>query len=78
MSKQKIHPLRMHIQIRFDSGTRPSAQEKTPKGLDMFFFSNSGAEAIEGAIKLCRFVTKRPAIIAFTGGFHGRTLGALS
>ena len=53
-------------------------KEKTPEGLDMFFFSNSGAEAIEGAIKLCRFVTKRPAIIAFTGGFHGRTLGALS
>ncbi len=53
-------------------------KKKTPKGLDMFFFSNSGAEAIEGAIKLCRFVTKRPAIIAFTGGFHGRTLGALS
>ena len=50
----------------------------TPKGLDMFFFGNSGAEAVEGAIKLARFHTGRQGIIAFTGGFHGRTLGAAS
>jgi 4-aminobutyrate aminotransferase len=42
------------------------------------FFSNSGAEAIEAAIKLARFHTKRERLIAFTGSFHGRTLGALS
>ncbi len=42
------------------------------------FFSNSGAEAIEAAIKLARYVTKRQHLIAFYGGFHGRTLGALS
>lgn len=50
----------------------------TPAGLDMLFFSNSGAEAVEGALKLARFVTRRPGIISFTGGFHGRTLGAVS
>lgn len=50
----------------------------TPEGIDMFFFSNSGAEAVEGAIKLARCVTNRQGIIAFTGGFHGRTMGALS
>ena len=50
----------------------------TPKGLDMLFFSNSGAEAVEGALKLARHVTGRQGIISFTGGFHGRTLGALS
>ncbi len=50
----------------------------TPPGLDMLFFSNSGAEAVEGALKLARFVTSRPGIISFTGGFHGRTLGAVS
>jgi 4-aminobutyrate aminotransferase len=50
----------------------------TPEGIDTFFFSNSGAEAVEGAIKLARFVTGRQGIIAFTGGFHGRTTGALS
>jgi len=41
-------------------------------------FCNSGAEAVEGAIKLARWSTKREKIIAFFGGFHGRTLGALS
>jgi 4-aminobutyrate aminotransferase len=42
------------------------------------FFTNSGAEAIEGAMKLARFTTGRPSYIAFIGGFHGRTFGALS
>jgi len=42
------------------------------------FFGNSGTEAIEACIKLARYATKRPNIIAFLGGFHGRTLGALS
>jgi 4-aminobutyrate aminotransferase len=42
------------------------------------FLTNSGTEAVEGAIKLARHHTRRPAIIAFEGAFHGRTLGALS
>jgi 4-aminobutyrate aminotransferase len=42
------------------------------------FFTNSGAEAIEGAMKLARFATGRPSYIAFLGAFHGRTFGALS
>jgi 4-aminobutyrate aminotransferase / (S)-3-amino-2-methylpropionate transaminase / 5-aminovalerate transaminase len=41
-------------------------------------FFNSGAEAVENAIKFARSYTKRPAVIAFDGGFHGRTLLALS
>jgi 4-aminobutyrate aminotransferase len=48
----------------------------TPEGLTSFFFSNSGAEAIEGCLKLARYVTGRPGIICFYGGFHGRTYGA--
>src|SRR5712692_4801471 len=50
----------------------------TPRGLDTVFFGNSGAEAVEGAIKLSRQTTGREAIIAFRGGFHGRTVGAAS
>src|SRR6202008_1396781 len=49
-----------------------------PEGLDSVFFGNSGAEAIEGALKLARRASGRPAIIGFEGGFHGRTFGALS
>ncbi len=47
-----------------------------PPPLDTAFFGNSGAEAIEGAIKLARHATGRPALIAFKGAFHGRTMGA--
>ena len=40
--------------------------------------SNSGAEAVEAAIKLARYHTGRPRFIGFHGGFHGRTMGALA
>ncbi|WP_078413895.1 aspartate aminotransferase family protein [Priestia abyssalis] len=49
-----------------------------PGKLDCFFFANSGTEAIEGAIKLAKYATKRPYVISFTGCFHGRSMGALS
>jgi 4-aminobutyrate aminotransferase len=42
------------------------------------FLSNSGTEAVEGAIKLARYHTRRPALIAFQGSFHGRSYGAMS
>ncbi len=44
-----------------------------PPGLDNFFFSNSGAEAIEGAVKLCKYATGKSNVIVFSGSFHGRT-----
>jgi 4-aminobutyrate aminotransferase len=49
-----------------------------PEPLDTVFFGNSGAEAVEAALKLARRVTGRPGIIAFRGAFHGRTFGAAS
>ncbi|MFC9691146.1 aminotransferase class III-fold pyridoxal phosphate-dependent enzyme [Kribbella sp. NPDC056951] len=42
------------------------------------FLSNSGAEAVEGALKLARYATKRPYVISFYGAFHGRTMGAVT
>lgn len=47
--------------------------EVVPAHLDSFFFSNSGAEAIEAAVKLARSATGRRAILVFQGSFHGRT-----
>ncbi len=47
--------------------------EVAPNGLDCVFFANSGAEAVENAVKLARMSQGRPNIIAFQGGFHGRT-----
>ncbi len=49
-----------------------------PVGLDGFFFSNSGAEAVEGALKLARHATGRTNIIVFQGSFHGRTVATMS
>ncbi len=42
------------------------------------FLTNSGTEAVEAALKLARNHTRRPNVVAFRGGFHGRTMGALS
>ncbi len=49
-----------------------------PAGLDQVFFVNSGAEAVENALKIARRATGRETVLSFDGGFHGRTLGALS
>ncbi|HEV7715577.1 MAG TPA: aminotransferase class III-fold pyridoxal phosphate-dependent enzyme, partial [Steroidobacteraceae bacterium] len=48
------------------------------KGPKKTIFLTTGAEAVENAIKIARYHTKRSAIIAFTGGFHGRTLACIS
>ncbi|HEX3686270.1 MAG TPA: aminotransferase class III-fold pyridoxal phosphate-dependent enzyme [Gaiellaceae bacterium] len=63
-------------------GTEPAAQlaEKLSEafGGAQTFFCNSGAEANEAALKYARKTTGKPGVIALEGGFHGRTLGALS
>jgi len=55
--------------------TFPGLREGETAGL---FLSNSGAEAIEASVKLAKYATRRPGIIAFRGGFHGRTHGAMA
>jgi acetylornithine/LysW-gamma-L-lysine aminotransferase len=52
--------------------------EASPKGLDKVFLSNSGAEAVESALKFARKWTGKPDVIAMMGSFHGKTMGALS
>jgi 4-aminobutyrate aminotransferase len=53
----------------------PNATPDTEYGL---FLSNSGAEAVEATLKLAKYATRRPNVVAFRGGFHGRTHGAMS
>ena len=48
------------------------------KGPNRVLFTNSGTESVEAALKLARYHTARPAVIAFYGAFHGRTTGSLS
>ncbi|HEX6140831.1 MAG TPA: aminotransferase class III-fold pyridoxal phosphate-dependent enzyme [Candidatus Limnocylindria bacterium] len=55
--------------------TLPGLEAGEEAGL---FLSNSGAEAIEAAVKLAKAATRRPAIVAFRGGFHGRTHGTMA
>ena len=52
--------------------------EISPKNLNRIFLCNSGTEAVEGAIKLARSVSKKSKILSCVRGYHGRTLGALS
>jgi len=49
-----------------------------PPSIDGFFFSNSGAEAVEGSIKLARNATGKHSVIVFSGSFHGRTAGTMA
>jgi LysW-gamma-L-lysine/LysW-L-ornithine aminotransferase len=52
--------------------------EVMPAHLPHAFLANSGAEAVDGALKFARLATSRPAFVSTTKGFHGRTVGALS
>jgi len=66
----------------FYNDTRAKLLDKlvaiAPEGLGHVYLCNSGAEAVEAAIKLARLSTGRPGIVAAMRGFHGRTMGALS
>lgn len=66
--------------FRYESLVRfaENLREVTPDGIDSFMTMNSGAEAVEGAVKLARKTSGRQGIIAFRGGFHGRTMGSVS
>ena len=65
------YPVQSHLAERL-------SQKLPGAGGGKVFFSNSGAEAVECALKLARHRTRRPYLISFFGAFHGRTMGALS
>ncbi len=53
-------------------------RDVAPEGIEKFGFANSGAEAVEAAVKLARKTTGRQGVITFRGAFHGRTMGSVS
>ncbi len=58
--------------------TAERLREVTPPRIEKFAFANSGAEAVEAAVKLAKHRSGRQGVVAFRGGFHGRTMGSVS
>ena len=78
-AEQLIHMSGSDFYYAAQSNLAAKLAEITPGSKEKrVFFGNSGAEAIEAALKLARYHTKRPFVLAFLGAFHGRTMGALS
>lgn len=85
--KQAIHDqVDKHLHVMVYGELRQTAQDQAakallallPSSLNSVYFVNSGAEAIDAAMKLVRRTTGRQKLISFTGGYHGNTFGALS
>ena len=79
--KRQLDRMPMSVRVLVPEPTARLAErlaEVTPGELSMVFFGNSGAEAVEAAIKLARIHTGKPGIVTTEGGFHGKTMGALS
>lgn len=72
----------VHSGCIFRYDTVVEAAEKlrdiTPPAIEKFAFANSGAEAVEAAVKLAKYSTGRQGVITFRGAFHGRTMGSVS
>jgi 4-aminobutyrate aminotransferase len=66
--------------VRYDAIVESAERLRaiTPPGIDKFAFANSGAEAVEAAVKLAKHSTGRQGVVVFRGGFHGRTMGSIS
>ena len=74
----------LHVMVYGEAVEEPQVRlaqrlaELAPGDLSVVYFCNSGTEAIEGAVKLARKATRRLRLVAFRGGYHGDTIGALS
>lgn len=79
--ERQLHQLPLSTRTFFTEPTALLAEKLAsiaPGDLEFVFFSNSGAEAVEGALKFARMATGRPEIVSTHGGFHGKTLGSVS
>jgi 4-aminobutyrate aminotransferase len=78
-SERLIHMIGTDFYNRYQVDVAQALTEITPGNVPkQVFLANSGAEAVEAGIKLARYHTRRPKMIAYIGAFHGRTLGALA
>ena len=66
--------------VRYDGIVEAAERlrEITPPAIEKFGFANGGSEAVEAAVKLARYYSQRQGVVAFRGGFHGRTLGSVA
>ncbi len=79
LEKANERPNYLHAQTSpLQASLAHDLAEILPGDLSIAFFCNSGAEAVEGALKMARIATGKPVYIHCTGAFHGKTLGALS
>jgi len=79
--KAQLDKMPMSVRVMVSEPTvRLAAKlaEITPGELSMVYFGNSGTEGVEAALKFSRFYTRKPGFITTQGGYHGKTLGALS
>ncbi|MCL6525782.1 MAG: aspartate aminotransferase family protein [Thermaceae bacterium] len=79
--KDQLDKMPMSVRVMVSEPTARLAArlaEVAPGPLEMVFFSNSGTEAVEAALKFARFYTGKPGFITTQNGYHGKTLGALS
>ena len=77
---QLDHLIHSGMIVRYESVVQAGEKlrEITPPGIEKFGFANSGAEAVEASVKMAKYTTGRQGIVAFRGGFHGRTMGSTS
>jgi putrescine aminotransferase len=79
--RQQLDRMSLSSRLLFSKPLADLARELAamlPGQIEKSFFCHSGAEAVEGALKLARLYTRRPGIVAAEGGFHGKTFGGLS
>lgn len=79
--KAQLDKMPMSVRVMVSEPTARLAAklaEIAPGPLEMVFFCNSGTEAVEAALKFARFYTRKPGFITTQGGYHGKTMGALS